>query len=498
MADGLGFSLKPYQGDDAPPDPSEDPNYLNSLDPGMGNGGTRKPPPRRKKGGDDGDGEEAPPELTEDQVALAFTDQYEGKLLFCHTAASWYAWNGSIWAKENTKLAYSWARDLCREFASKPGATRARAALGKASTAGGVERFAQTDRAFAVEADVFDRDLWLLGTPGGTVDLRTGGMRPADPADRITKTAAVAPAEAPECPLWMEFLDQATGHDPTLVRFLRQWCGYTLTGDVREQSLLFLYGAGGNGKGVFLNTVFGILGTYARMGAMETFTAGRSEGHPTELAMLAGARMVCASETEEGRAWAEVRIKQLTGGDVITARFMRQDFFEFMPQFKLTIIGNHKPVLRNVDDAARRRFNIVPFNNKPAKKNPLLQEQLRAEWPGILRWMIEGCLDWNKHGLKRPQVVLDATKAYFEDQDSITQWIEECCEMGKLVADTNASLWSSWVNFAKRLGVEPGSAKGLTQALERLECTRIKDECSIRGRGLKGIRVLYTHGEQLV
>ena len=136
---------------------------------------------------------------------------------------------------------------------------------------------------------------------------------------------------------------------------------------------------------------------------METFTASQSgDRHPTDLAMLNGARMVCASETEEGRAWAEVRIKQMTGNDVIAARFMRQDFFEYRPQFKLTIIGNHKPSLRNVDDAVRRRFNIVPFEFKPNPVDPHLEDKLRAEWPGILRWMIEGCLDWQRNGLLRP------------------------------------------------------------------------------------------------
>lgn len=154
---------------------------------------------------------------------------------------------------------------------------------------------------------------------------------------------------------------------------------------------------------------------------MDTFTASRGgDKHPTDLAMLHGARVVTATETEEGRQWAEARIKAMTGGDPVTARFMRQDFFTYLPAFKLMIAGNHKPGLANVDEAARRRFNIVPFSHKPPKPDRELEKKLQAELPAILRWMIEGCLDWQAHGLIRPQVVIDATADYFEAPWSAT------------------------------------------------------------------------------
>jgi putative DNA primase/helicase len=209
----------------------------------------------------------------------------------------------------------------------------------------------------------------LLGTPGGTVDLRTGELRTSRLEDCITKMTSVAPLDEP-CPRWIQFLNEATGKDADLIEFLQQWCGYGLTGLTREHALVFVYGAGGNGKSVFLNVVQTIMKDYAITAAMDTFTASKFDKHSTDLAMLQGARLVTASETEEGRAWAEARIKQMTGGDAITARFMRQDNFTFTPQFKLTIIGNHQPVLHNVDDAAKRRFNIVPFLLKPAKVKP--------------------------------------------------------------------------------------------------------------------------------
>ncbi len=176
--------------------------------------------------------------------------------------------------------------------------------------------------------------------------------------------------------------------------------------------------------------------------------------------MLRGARLVTASETEEGRAWAETRIKQLTGGDPITARFMRQDFFTYRPQFKLTIIGNHKPILHNVDDAAKRRFNIVPFIHKPAQPDHQLEQKLMAEAPGILQWMIEGCRDWQEHGLVRPQCVIDATAEYFSDQDCFAHWLgDDCvCDRGNMArSEASSVLFRSWSDYAKNAGVKPGT-----------------------------------------
>lgn len=368
-------------------------------------------------------------ELTEDGVALAFAGKHRHELRFCHDAAAWYVWSGTHWQQNRDYLAFAWARDLVRSL-NRDEADRVKASTGRAAFAGAVERFARTDRAFAVTAAAWDQDLHLLGTPGGVVDLRDGTLRPARREDLITKVTAVAPAAAgTTCDRWLAFLDEATGKDDELITFLQRWCGYCLTGDIREHALLFVYGPGGNGKSVFLNTVSRILGDYARVAPMETFTASPSDRHPTELAMLRGARLVTATETEEGRAWAEARIKQMTGGDPVSARFMRQDFFTYTPQFKLLIAGNHRPALRNVDEAARRRFNIVPFVHRPERPDRQLEEKLRAEWPAILRWMIDGCLQWQQEGLRRPSTVAAATEEYFEAQDAYGQWLRECCDI---------------------------------------------------------------------
>ena len=340
---------------------------------------------------------------------------------------------------------------------------KARITISRTSFASGVERFAQADPTFAVTSEIWDRDPWLLGTPEGTVELKTGRLRDPDSADRITKLTAVTPAVLADCPLWLAFLDQATGSDVELVRFLQQWCGYALTGLTREHALVFVYGPGGNGKSVFLNVLTAILAAYATTAAMDTFTASKGDKHPTDMAMLRGARLVAASETEEDRAWAESRIKQLTGGDPVTARFMRQDFFTYTPAFKLTIVGNHQPALRNVDDAARRRFNILPFTRKPVRPDRHLEEKLQAEWPGILRWMIRGCLDWQENGLVRPASVVAATEDYFSEQNLFAQWLAAECEVdpAKEFWEKTVDLFKSWSDYAKAAGEQPGTDEEL-------------------------------------
>ena len=233
-----------------------------------------------------------------------------------------------------------------------------------------------------------------------------------------------------------------------------------MTGDTREHLLVFIFGDGGNGKSVILNTVAWVLGDYATTAAMETFTESHSDRHPTDLAMLRGARLVTCAETSEGRPWAETRIKQLTGGDPVTARFMRQDFFTYVPTFQILIVGNHKPRLHNITDAIRRRLAIVPFVHKPENVDPKLVEKLRGEGPGILRWMIDGCLRWQDGGIALPEVVKEATTAYFEEQDLFGQWVESFLERKHSTSrELSSKLFLSWSRFAEAAGEKPGDAK---------------------------------------
>jgi putative DNA primase/helicase len=201
---------------------------------------------------------------------------------------------------------------------------------------------------------------------------------------------------------------------------------------------------------------------------MSTFIASSTEHHPTDLAKLMGARLVVSQETQKGRRWDETKIKALTGGDKITARFMRQDFFDFEPAFKLFISGNHKPRLTSVDEAMRRRLLLVPFTVQipAAERDKDLAEKLKPEWPAILRWMIDGCLEWQRIGLAPPAIVLDATKSYFADQDMLQQWLDDCIEDGGQFAFSRTTeLFASWKAWCETRNAKTGSAQTLSESL---------------------------------
>lgn len=426
---------------------------------------------------------------SEDSVALAFTAKYGGTLRFDHDAGSWFQWNGMRWLKLSVPVAFQYARQMARNLAN------GKAGMCKAAVAGGVERFAKSDPVHAVTADAWDAHTMLLGTPGGTINLLSGKMKRPDPADGITLSTGCEPNSG-EPALWLKFLHEACAGDAEMVTYLQRICGYCLTGDTREHALFFVHGSGGNGKSVFLNLVTFILGDYAKNAAMDTFTASKYDKHTTDLAMLKGARGVFASETEEGRAWAEARIKALTGGDQITARFMRQDNFTFTPQFKLVVVGNHAPKLHNVDEAMRRRFNIIPFITKPAEPDRKLEEKLREEAPRILGWMVRGCLDWQQHGLGRPEAVRLATEEYFSNQDMFGQWLAE-----RTVGDPGSTreftptkdLFPDWQRFANDAGEYPGDLKSFVPKLEQRGYRKARGAVSDgKPMGFRGIKLIFT------
>ena len=342
-------------------------------------------------------------EYSDDALALRFTAEHGNDLRYVAAWGQWLAWDGQRWKRDETLDIYDKARAICRAAADECGKKQIAQRLRSAQTVAAVERLARSDRRHAATGDQWDSDLWILNTPAGVVDLRTGKLRPARREDHCTKITAVAPGG--ECKLWLKFLSDVTGGDKELQLFLQRVCGYLLTGVTYEHALFFWYGTGANGKSTFINVLVEILGDYARTAAIETFTASTNEHHPTDLAGLQGARLVTATETEDGQRFAESKLKALTGGDKISARFMRQDFFEFVPQFKLAVSSNYRPGLRTVDEAMRRRMNLIPFNVTipPVKRDPKLSEKLRAESGGVLQWAVSGCLAWQREGLQRAE-----------------------------------------------------------------------------------------------
>ena len=244
--------------------------------------------------------------------------------------------------------------------------------------------------------------------------------------------------------------------------------GYALTGTTEEHAMFFLYGLGANGKSVLVDTVTAILNDYHTVAPTEMLMASKHERHPTELASLVGRRLVTATETEGGKRWAEAKIKALTGGDKIAARFVCQDFFQFTPQFKLIVSGNHKPSLNTVDEAIKRRFHLVPFTvTIPAAERDLkLTTKLKAEWPQILQWLIDGCVEWHEHGLSAPAVVKEATSEYLAAQDTVRNWVAECLEETDTRSEVpSATVFASWQQWCLANGEYVGSNKALSQRL---------------------------------
>jgi putative DNA primase/helicase len=407
-----------------------------------------------------------PPAFTDEALALRYAERHAEDLRYVAAWSRWLEWDGTRWRFDDTLRAYDLARRVCREASSECNKPKTAAILAGAKTVAAVERLTKSDRRLAATVDQWDRDAWLLNTPGGVVDLRSGNIRPHRPDDYCTKITAAAPSGG--CPTWHAFLDRVTDGNHGLQEYLQRVTGYALTGSTQAHALFFLYGTGANGKSVFIDTISGILGDYHRTAPIETFTVSSAERHPTDIAMLRGARLVTAVETEEGRRWAESKIKSLTGGDKIAARFMRQDFFEFTPAFKLLIAGNHKPGLRSVDEAIRRRFNLIPFavTIPPEQRDDQLSARLRDEWPGILQWMIDGCLGWQERGLAPPEAVTAATAAYLDAQDAVAAWMDEACYRRPDAWASRTQLFNGWVKWATAAGEHVGTRSRLIDALE--------------------------------
>lgn len=435
-------------------------------------------------------------DLTENGAALLLAELHGQNYRFDRTIGKWFKWAGHLWVRDDRGTLSNEIRIICEALAHR-GIKKPVFALLKASAVSGTERLARSLPRFSTLSSEWEQDGWLLGTPGGIVNLRTGELRPGKHTDMITRSTAATPIPLAEfdpakhCPNWLRFLEEATNGDQDLIRFLKNWFGYNLTGVTTEQSLLFVHGPGGTGKSTIINVIGDLLGGYCVNVESETLTESQFERHTTELARLDGSRMARVSEVKAGKRWEQKRIIALTGGDKITARYMRQNNFEFSPQFKLTIVGNSRPGFAQMDSAIKRRMIIVPFDHKPSKPDRKLQEKLSAEGPGILAWLIQGCLDWQSNGLARPQIVQDYTTEYTNEQDFFAQWIEEKCETSSDFSQSTRDLWESWNFFASSSGEDPGHLRGEFQDRMKEHGFTASKHCGPKRtqRGYKGLRL---------
>jgi len=377
--------------------------------------------------------------LTEKGNAERFVEAWGEGFRWCEPWGRWLAWDGRRWGDDDClavrraamKLSKLVDKDVaaeeddgrrtsCRKWAS----ACERAAVVRASL--------ELARALlAVVPETFDADPWLLNVCNGTVDLRTGKLKPHDKADLITKLAPVDYDEQARCPRWKRFLREVFNDDPDLISYVRRLAGLFLTADVSEHIFPIFWGSGRNGKSVLIDTLLGMLGEYACKAPPSLLTVRAHQEHPTEIADLQGRRFVIGTETEQGARLRIQLVKEMTGDATLKGRFMRQDYFEFQRTFKLALVTNHKPRILDDSEAAWERVRLVPFKvqflegtERPPDKH--LLKKLKAEWPGILAWAVRGCLAWQKDGeLQAPKIVRAATAEYRSDEDRIKTLVDE-------------------------------------------------------------------------
>jgi P4 family phage/plasmid primase-like protien len=419
---------------------------------------------------------------------------------YCSSSGTWMSWDGKRWATDNTGTVIELAKKAVRsiyEEAARSDNNEERIGLVKHAL-----RSEKVERVMAIEKlarsmvpvvpEMLDTDPWLLNVDNGTLDLRTGQLRPHRGEDRITKLAPITYDPAATCPLWEAFLNCIFDKNKNLIDFVQRLFGYSLTGEVSEQVLVFLYGTGANGKSTFLLILQSLLGEYATQAAPELLLTKKGDAHPTEVADLFGRRVAVSTEVEAGRSWSEVQIKQLTGGDRIKARFMRKDFFEFQPTHKLFVAANHKPRVRGTDHGIWRRIRLVPFSvtiPEHARDKNLVQK-LQAELPGILAWAVRGCLAWQKDGLGEPAEVTAATKAYREEMDALGEFFDDCCIIDRNVEAKAHDLYSAYVQWCDINGERPMGQRSFGMALRERGFADRKSGVKVWvGVGLAGVAV---------
>ena len=452
------------------------------------------------------------PELSHDALATDLgSDSFDADARYVASWGKWLFWTDTCWQKDDKLLHLTRVREFVRERADQytdwadEQANKHSEAQGKKlrdlasrdaqnvrskTTVAAIESLARSNPASVAQADTFDRHLTLLGTPGGTVDLRTGILRPAARNDMITKLTAYTPAEPGAKPeRWLTFLDEIFDGDTDLVAFMQRATGYALTGLTNEHKLLFLYGTGRNGKSVFLNTLVHIWADYSRRAAAETFLNSKGDKHATGLAGLQGARLVAGSELPVGKTWDESVIKDLTGGDRMTARFMRGDFFDFDPQLTLMIAGNNQPSFRGIDEAIRARVILIPFlvTIPPERRDMQLPEKLKDEGPEILRWAIEGAQRWFETGLNVPEKVLKASTEYLDGEDTFGQFLDEKTAPDLVAFYKQSKLYEDFNLWCGEQGLHTWSQNSFRKAMQTRGYEKIKRNQGVGYVGLKAV-----------
>jgi putative DNA primase/helicase len=377
-------------------------------------------------------------QFTDTTVAERMQRKYRDEIRYIHAWKKWIVWDGTHWKVDSGGLIHAKGLEMLRNIYSEMKLTsdyRERLELERYV----IQTEAVRRRKGFVEAatwipelnttvDNLDQNPWLLNVENGTVDLKTGELLPHNQKDMITKSTNVKYDKNADCPKWKQFIREIMDYKIDLINFLQTAAGWGISGDISEQSMFILYGTGANGKSTFLNVLLNILGDYAISTNAGTFMK-RNDTSTNDLARLRGTRFVTTSETEQDKRLSEYLIKQATGNDQLIARFLYGEYFNFVPTFKIFMASNHKPIIKGTDHAIWRRIKLIPFTTTipDDKQDKYLEQKLLEEKSGILNWLIEGMLRWQKEGLKTPTIVLNATDEYRSEMDAIGNFIRERC-----------------------------------------------------------------------
>ena len=442
---------------------------------------------------------------TEARYAERFAAVNVDRLRYQHRRGLWLIYDPPLWRPdidgEVCRLALEYVRreqaEALKIEDQELKSKRIRFAL-RADSKNGLDRLvglARNLKPLADAGDGWDAKPWLLGTPSGILDLKTGALQLGDPDLKITMSIGVPFVRDAPAPRWERFLDEIFAGDVELMSFVQRFCGYCLTGVTTEQAMALFYGRGANGKTTFINVISKVLGHYAHNLPFSTVELRQRASIPNDLAALDGKRFVTASETNDGIRLNEARIKALTGCDVLSARFLHGEWFSFQPVAKFVLAVNHKPVVRDDSKGFWRRIRLVPFTQcfDGSTRDDQLEQRLLQEGPGILQWIVDGCLKWQAEGLGGASAIQAATEEYQEESDPLSDFLETCIESDPNGQARAGELYAAYVKLTERQGVprqDRLSGKEFGQRIaERFPKARSKQGVVYRGVNLRTDRL---------
>jgi putative DNA primase/helicase len=432
--------------------------------------------------------------------------RHGANLRHCYDFGQWLGWTGTHWSFDPA-VAEQLAKDTVLAIYSEVGEladAKERELLHRhavvseaASRIGSMLALARSEPNIPIRPNDLDRDVWMLNCANGTIDLRSGILHPHRRENLITRCLSTAFEPGVECPGWRAFLNRIMDGNADIISFVQRAVGYTLTGSTAERCMFILHGGGKNGKTVFLEGLRLLLGDgYTARTPTQTLLAKRGETIPNDLARLRGVRLVTASETGDGNRLDEALVKDITGGDRVVARFMRGEWFEFTPHFKIFLSTNYRPRISGTDDAIWDRLRLVPFLIRiPEEERQPMEQMLaefRAELPGILNWAIRGCLDWQRNGLGEPPEVRMATADFRDEMDTLGDFLSDCCVLRREARVASQLLYDEYKRWATEAGERVLSHKRFSQWMEhRGQQSGFHKQHTREGKVWQGLSLAY-------